>query len=309
MAEHHIGPETFHQKWDRDRAPALTIAEGDSVIFETPEVSGGHVRFGAPTSEVLPLSPERLAPLVGPVFIKGARPGDVLKIDILDIRPGSWGWSAIMRNAGLLPEDFPDYYIKYWDLSNGQDTEFRRGIRIPLDPFCGIMGLARDEPGEFSILPPGPFGGNMDIRHLTKGATLFLPVQVAGGLFSSGDCHAAQGDGEVCVTGIECPMRFVLRFDVQRGRRLPGPQFVTPGPLTRKYDSKGYYATTGIEPDLMVATKNAIRFMIDHLGDTHGLSREDAYILCSIAVDLKISEVVDRPNWVVSAYLPLSIFS
>ena len=288
--------------------PAIEVRPGDTVVFETAEVSGGQIRPGVDLAASLPLDSDRIYPLGGPVFVAGAKAGDVLEVEILTMNPGDWGWSAILPNAGLLPEDYPTPYVKFWDLSNGRDTALRPDIVIPLDPFCGVMGVAPEEHGELRVLPPGPFGGNMDIRHLTKGATLFLPVHVDGALFSAGDCHAAQGDGEVCVSGIECPMTFSLRFNVRKGRSIRTPRFATTGPLTSKYDAAGYYATTGIAPDLMVAAKTALREMIDHLVETYRLSREDAYILSSAAVDLKISEVVDRPNWIVSAYVPRSIF-
>jgi acetamidase/formamidase len=174
------------------------------------------------------------------------------------------------------------------------------------------MGVAPDDPGPIDVLPPTKGAGNIDTRHLNVGAKLYLPVFVEGGLFSAGDCHAAQGDGEVCVTGIECPMRFSLRFNVVKG----GPakpwryQFVTPpGALQPKYDEKGYYACTALGPDLMEDAKNAVRDVIDWLGREKKLSREDAYVLCSLAADLKISQIVDQPNWGVSAYLSLAVFT
>jgi acetamidase/formamidase len=241
------------------------------------------------------------------VFLKGARPGDALVVEILELRPGSWGWTGINPPAGLLPE-FTEPYLKIWSLSSDTHTDLRHDISIPLDPFCGTMGVAPDEAGSFSVAPPGKFGGNMDIRHLTSGSTLLLPVWVEGGLFSCGDAHAVQGDGEVCISAIEAPMRARLRFGLRKGLRLPSPQFATPGPLVSKFEAAGYYATTGIGPDLMEGARAAMRAMIEHLTRTYTLSREDAYVLCSVAVDLKISEVVDAPNWIVSAYLPLSIF-
>jgi acetamidase/formamidase len=171
------------------------------------------------------------------------------------------------------------------------------------------MGVAPAEPGEHFVLPPGNFGGNMDIRHLNVGATLFLPVQVEGGLFSAGDCHAVQGDGEVCVTGIECPMSFSLRFGLRKYANLPSPQFIARRtPLSVHESAAGYFATTGVGPDLLQNCKDAVRRMIDWLRAEHGLSAEDAYCLCSVAGDLKVSEVVDAPNWIVSFYMPLSIF-
>jgi len=171
--------------------------------------------------------------------------------------------------------------------------------------------VATDEEGPIDVLPPTKGAGNIDTRHLNVGAKLYLPVFMEGGLFSAGDCHATQGDGEVCVTGIECPMRFTLRFNVVKG----GPakpwryQFLTPpGSLQARSDAKGYYACTALGPDLMENAKNAIRDLIDWLGREKRLSREDAYVLCSLASDLKISQIVDRPNWGVSAYLSLAVF-
>lgn len=250
----------------------------------------------------------RVYPLAGPLFIRGAGPGDVLEVTVLDLRPGNWGWTAILPGFGLLSEDFPEPHLHIWDLTSRTHASLRRDIRIPLDPFLGTMGVASDEAGAFPVMPPGKFGGNMDIRHLTKGATLLLPVWVDGALFSCGDAHAVQGDGEVCISAIEAPMSAMLRFNVRKDLRLPSPQFITPGPLTPKHGGKGYYATTGISPDLMEGARAAVRAMIEHLVRAYRLGREDAYVLCSVAVDLKISEVVDKPNWIVSAYLPLSIF-
>jgi len=158
-------------------------------------------------------------------------------------------------------------------------------------------------------MPPGTFGGNMDTRQLTKGTTLFLPVQVPGALFSCGDAHAAQGDGEVCVTGLESPMYGALRFTVQKGRTILAPQYQTPpGSLTREVDGGAWYGTTGVGGDLYVAAQDAIRAMVAHVSQTYGMSGEDAYLLASLCVDLKISEIVDAGQYIVSALLPLAVF-
>ncbi len=178
------------------------------------------------------------------------------------------------------------------------------GGRVPLKPFCGTIGLAPAEPGPHSIVPPRRVGGNMDIRDLSEGTVLYLPVEVAGALFSLGDTHAAQGDGEVCGTAIESPMTVALRFELEKDAGLAFPRFETPGPVSRHLDEKGYHVTTGIGPDLMAATRDAVAGMIDLLGRLHGLAPEDAYMLGSVAADLRISEVVDQPNWVVSFYFP-----
>jgi acetamidase/formamidase len=308
MAEHRLARDRVHTKWNRDLAPAIEIESGDVVVFETQDVSGGQIEPGASAGTLAAIDFARIHPLTGPVFVKGARPGDILEVEIIDVQAGRWGWTGIWpRPYTLLPQEFSKPHITHWDLSNGQDTQLRPNIVIPLDPFCGVMGVAPAQSGAISVLPPARYGGNMDIRHLTRRTTLFLPVQVEGALFSTGDGHAAQGDGEVC-SGIEAPMIATLRIRFRKGRPIAGPQFITAGPLTTKYDRKGYYATTGIADDLLEAAREATRSMIAHLTTTYALTPEDAYILCSVAVDLKISEVVNAPMWVVSAYLPLSIF-
>jgi amidase len=169
------------------------------------------------------------------------------------------------------------------------------------------MGVAPAAAGLHSVVPPRRVGGNLDIRDLTAGSVLHLPVEVPGALFSVGDTHAAQGDGEVCGTAIESPMEAVLRFDLIKGANRAYPHFTTPGPVTRHIDSKGYDVTTGIGPDLMQGARDALRGMIDLLSRRHGLSPIDVYMLCSVAGDLRISEIVDMPNWVVSFYFPRAV--
>ena len=158
-------------------------------------------------------------------------------------------------------------------------------------------------------MPPGIFGGNMDTRQLVRGSTLYLPVQVEQALFSCGDAHGCQGDGEVCVTGLEAPMFAALRFTLDKGRSIPSPQYRTPAPLTRRVDSAPFYGTTGVGGDLYVAAQDAVRAMVDHIATSYDLGREDAYLLCSLAVDLKISEIVDAGQYIVSALLPEAIFA
>lgn len=309
MAEHKLDPGKIHFQWNNALEPALTVEPGDVVHCWTQEVTNGQVTPGCSAEILTRIDFDQLYPLAGPIYVEGAEPGDALSVEILALEPDDWGWNGLIPDLGLLAEDFKDPYIIHWDLSDGQSTRLRDDIVIPLQPFCGTMGVAPAEPGEHFVLPPGNFGGNMDIRHLNVGATLYLPVEVEGALFSAGDCHAVQGDGEVCVTGVECPMSFSLRFDVRKGANLPSPQFVARrNPLSAHESNQGYFATTGIGPDLMENSKNAVRRMIDWLGSEHGLSPEDAYCLCSAAGDLRISEVVDQPNWIVSFYMPLSIF-
>lgn len=311
MAEYVLDKNIFHNKWDNSLPPALEIEPGDVVHFETEEVTGGHIRPGSPASALMNIDFDKLYPLGGPIFVKGAQRGDALEVEILRLQPLDWGWTGIIPGLGLLSEDFTEPYIRHFDLTTGRTTQFRDDIWLPLQPFCGTMGVAVDEPGKFDVLPPTKGGGNIDTRHLNVGAKLHLPVWVEGGMFSAGDCHATQGDGEVCVTGIECPMQFSLRFNVIKDH-APKPFqyhfFTPPGPIQPAYDAAGYFVASVLGPDLMENAKNAIRAMIDWLEHEKGLSREDGYLLCSLAADLRISQIVDAPNWGVSAYLALSIF-
>jgi acetamidase/formamidase len=312
VREHHIGLDQIHYKWDNSLPPVVKIASGDVVHFETEEVTSGQLHPGDPSSKLATLDFDRLYPLGGPVFVEGAEPGDALEVEILKLQPGSWGWSAMLPGLGLLAADFPDPYVRYFELGNRKSAELRHDIHIPIAPFCGTMGVATDEPGPHDVLPPTKGAGNIDTRHLTAGTKLYLPVYVKGALFSAGDCHAAQGDGEVCVTGIECPMTFTLRFNVVKGGSLRpwSYHFLTPAaPLQPRSDTAGYHAVCALGPDLMENARNAVRDTIAWLQADHGLSREDAYILCSLAGDLRISQIVDQPNFGVSFYLPLSVFA
>lgn len=294
-----------HYGWDNAIPPVVEIESGDSLEFDVIDAAGGQI---GPNDTAMPvLDFGRVNPVNGPVFVKGARPGDVLEVEIQAIAPSAWGWTGIIPGFGLLADEFPDPWLQIWRIG-GDVARGIRGVTIPVRPFPGTIGVALAEPGLHSIVPPRQNGGNMDIRHLVAGSRLLLPVWVEGALFSVGDTHAAQGDGEVCVTAIECAMTATLRFGLQQGHELPECQFQTAGPLSPRTNTAAYYCTTGHGPDLHEASRQAIRHMIAHLSDTYGFSRDEAYILCSVAVDLKISEIVDAPNWIVSACLPLSIF-
>jgi acetamidase/formamidase len=209
----------------------------------------------------------------------------------------------------LLSDDFPDPYLRVFDLCHGDVAYMRDDIAIPLEPFFGTMGVCPAGASAQPVMPPGTFGGNMDTRQLVRGSTLYLPVQVDQALFSCGDAHGAQGDGEVCVTGLEAPMFAALRFSIEKGHSITGPQYRTPAPLTPRVDSAPFYGTTGVGGDLYAAAQDAIRAMIEHVTRTYGLGREDAYLLCSLVVDLKISEIVDAGQYIVSALLPEAVFS
>ncbi len=297
---HHFG-------WDNSIPPVLRVEPGETVAFEVVDASGGQLRPDSTAAEVARLDFGRVNPVTGPVFVEGAEPGDALVVEVVDFEPSGWGWTAIVPGFGLLADQFPDPWLHVSRYDEG-GVEFLPGIRLPVRPFPGTIGVAPAEPGRHSVVPPREVGGNMDVRDLTRGAVLYLPVRVPGALFSVGDTHAAQGDGEVCGTAVESPMRVRLRFDLRKGVALRRPQFSLPGPPTRHVDDRGYHVTTGIGPDLMAAARDAVRDMIDHLGQEYRLDPPAAYALCSVACDLRISEVVDAPNWVVSCYLPKSVF-
>jgi acetamidase/formamidase len=310
---HHLDRETVHREWNNALAPRLTIDPGDTVVFDTRDAADGYYSSKSTHSDVLARGPFRGHPLTGPAAVRGARPGDLLTVEILDVKPAAaFGWTAIRPGRGLMPEaEFPKPFLNIWDLTEGTHARMGREarVRVPIAPFPGVMGVALDEPGGHSTMPPRKNGGNMDIKQLVAGTTLLLPVWVDGALFSVGDAHAAQGDGEVCVTAIEMMAQVTLRFGLEAGRGFREPRFRTRGPAPSALERGPCYVTTANGPDLFANAQQAIRYMIEHLVEERGLSREEAYILCSVAVDLKISEIVDAPNWIVSAFLPETIFA
>jgi acetamidase/formamidase len=306
---HHLDAGQVQYEWNNAIPPRIEIDPGDTVVFETRDAADRFYSRASTHADVLARGPFRGHPLTGPVRVRGARPGDALVVEILEVKPADFGWTAIRPGRGLLPEaDFAKPYLQIWDLADGTHARAGKRLAVPLDPFPGVMGTALDLPGAHSTMPPRKNGGNMDIKQLTKGSTLYLPVWVDGALFSVGDGHAAQGDGEVCVTAVEMRAQVTLRFGLQPGRRLPEPQLRTTRPLATGTNTAPWYATTAHGPDLFAAAQQAVRHMIHHLATERGFSREEAYIICSVAADLKISEIVDAPNWIVSAFMPDSIF-
>ncbi|KAJ9139339.1 Formamidase [Coniochaeta hoffmannii] len=339
----HISPTNRHLKWSQSLTPALTVPSGAEVTFDL--LDGGHNQI-RPDNEVTALRDFDFSmtdPAFGPVYVEGAEPGDVLRVDFLDLRPGAYGWTALLPGFGLLADD-PEFaaatpQLKIWDLTEAGTVARPRGsskkrlavlkpgVAVPIRPFLGVCGVAPAQAGaELSTIPPyAGSGGNMDCRDLsTVGATLYLPVNVPGALFSCGDGHAAQGDGEVCGTAIETPMTARLRLTVEKaaereargwrdGRGLGCPHYVT-APKGREEiedeveSDKGEYAALGIHEDIREASKMAVRGVIDWLESEKGLSRVEGYMLCSVASKLRMSEVVDMPNYAVSCALPLSVF-
>ena len=304
----HVARDQNHLAWDPAIPPVATVASGAIVEFDCLDSSNGQLTADSTTADVATLDFSRVDQVTGPVEVTGARPGDTLQVDILELAPADWGWTASIPGFGLLADDFSEPHYKVTALPGPTGrAEFWPGVRVPLAPFCGEIGVA-PLTGPLSTIPPDLHGGNMDTRHLIAGSTLFLPVFVAGARFSIGDGHATQGDGEVSGTAIETPMRAVVRLTVRTDIHVTGPEFVAAADPNAELRAGRRYATDGIGPDLLVAGRDAVRRMIDWLGREHGLTPIQAYLLCSVAVDLHISEIVDVPNYVVTAYCPLGIF-
>jgi acetamidase/formamidase len=302
-AHHHFG-------WDHAIPPVKTVAPGTTIEFECVDSAGGQFNPDSTSADVTALDFGKINPVTGPIFVDGAEPGDALKIRIEGFKPSGFGWTANIPGFGLLSDQFKDPALHIWkyDPETLAPSLFSKYGKVPLKPFAGTIGNALAEPGLHSVVPPRRVGGNLDIRDLAAGATLYLPVEVAGALFSIGDTHAAQGDGEVCGTAIESPMNATVTLDLVKNAGLETPRFTTPGPVTNHLDTHGYEVTTGIGEDLMAGARDALSRMIDLLCKTHGMSPVDAYMLCSVCGDLRISEIVDMPNWVVSFYFPRVVF-
>ncbi|KAI0919458.1 hypothetical protein AcV5_001516 [Taiwanofungus camphoratus] len=316
MSIHAIKRSQSHLAWDNSIPPVLRVASGDTVTFDCLDASNGQITPASTVSTIASLVFSQLDQVNGPVYINSAQPGDTLRIDVLSVETAEWGWTGCIPGFGLLADEFPEPALKIWMLqkSAGESQEYgfawfdeARGIKIPLRPFAGEMGVAPGEKGAFSTIPPYKTGGNIDTRHLAAGSTLYLPVEVEGALFSIGDGHAAQGDGEVCGTAIETPMKVTVRLTVLRDKHyITTPHFSS---TTSNPSTEEYYCTTGVDSDIREATRAAVRNMITFLGAEHGLDRVEAYMLCSVACDIRMHEVVDMPNYVIGMMMPKSIFT
>ena len=292
--------------WDRDEPPAMTVAPGAVVELQLRDASDGQLGRTSVADDVAGLDPDRANPLTGPVAVDGAEPGDTLVVHVEAVDTADWGWTAVIPDFGLLSDDFPAPYLTLSRLA-GDTVEFgSTGITIPRRPFIGTIGVAPAAPGRHGTIPPLPTGGNLDCRDVRPGATLRLPVAVPGALLSAGDAHAAQGDGEVCGTAVETSATVRLRLDLERGPGSALPHLSVPAETA---PAGARHATLGVADDLMVATRDATRAMVEWLTATHGLTPVDAYQLCSVIGDLRIREVVDAPNWVVSLDVPLAVLA
>ena len=284
-----------HNKFSSAIPPVLTVRSGAVIEALTEDASDKQFSLESDVSAVETLDFEPIHPLTGPVFVEGAEPGDMLAVTLHEIEMGEWGWQAIVPGFGYLADEFTEPALKTYKLGKDATTiEFAEGITIPLNPFPGVMGVAPATDEMLSTIPPRANGGNMDDPNIVEGTTVYFPVFVEGALFSIGDAHAVQGHGEVCGTAVEAPMRFVYELNlIKGGRTIQEPQ----------YETDEYYAVTAFGTTLDEAAKQATRYMIDYLVEVHGLSREDAYMLCSLAGDLKIAEVVDVPHVLVTMHI------
>ncbi|MDQ1488395.1 MAG: formamidase [Actinomycetota bacterium] len=353
-------PHTGHNRWHPDIPPALRCQPGDELVLDTRDTFDGFFDARSSTKDVEQADFGLVHPLTGPVFVDGARPGDLLVAEILEVIPQPFGFTAQVPGFGFLRDDFPEPYLVRWELADGWAiSEDLPGIRIAGAPFMGVVGVAPSRdlletasareadlaarggvalppdaagavPADPAIaaealrtIPPREHGGNIDIKQVTAGTRLLLPVWTEGALFSAGDAHFAQGDGESCGTAIEMAATLRVRLDLRPGRaaereiRTPCYERDAPGPSDFAPPGR-YFATTGMclardgrneFEDLTLAARNALDAMINHLGHEYGYTRQQAYAICSVAVDLKISQVVDLPNVIVSAFLPLDIFA
>jgi acetamidase/formamidase len=298
MTEHVLAAEATHSRWNRALPPRLEIDPGDTVHFQCVEAAGNQVRPGMSLEDLATIDRGRIHALTGPVFIRGAQPGDVLEIEILNLAHHGWGYSMLVPGLGFLKDRFSQPFLFHWELLPSETRSLAPAV-VPLRPFCGVMGVAPAVDGESRTRPPGPFGGNMDIRELCAGARLYLPVFNPGALFSCGDGHAAQGDGEVCINGIECPLDATLRFHLHRGHTLTAPLIESRAPQdTANSDA---WIVVESDEDPLRAARNATSRMVDLLMRLWGLTDVHAYILCSVAMHLRLSQVVNEPMITVSA--------
>ena len=352
-------PGTGHNRWHPDIAPILEAEPGEEVVLETRDAADGQIRPGMTVEDLVHLDAKVAHPLTGPVYVKEAQPGDLLEVEYLDIVPQAYGWTRFRPGIGFLRDLFPDPYLVHWEMKDGRATSRELpGIRIPDGSFMGTAGIAPSQaqleawqrreadlmrrggivfppdPQDavpsaeplasrgLRTIPPRENCGNVDAKQLTRGARLFIPVNVPGALYSVGDGHFAQGDGECCITAIEMGATVAVRFRVQEGeasrRGIRWPRFAHPGYFAPPEWAvpRNFIATVGMPvrddgtqegEDLTLAARNALLRMIELL-EERGWTRAQAYVICSVAVDLRVSNVVDLPNVTVSAFLPEAIF-
>ncbi|MEE8518564.1 MAG: acetamidase/formamidase family protein [Dehalococcoidia bacterium] len=352
-------PEKGHNRFHPEIRPVLEVEEGEEMVFETRTSMDNQFTPATTAADFASMDSLRVHPLTGPVYVRGAQPGDLLEVEFLAIETGRWAYTGVMPGRGYLRDTMDKGLLAHWDLADGWATSAQvPGVRIPSAPFMGIAavapshellrtwnrreaataasgGLAQPPNAKSAVpgggpvaeeaartIPPRENGGNMDIKQSTVGSKLLLPVFTDGALFSTGDGHFAQGDGEVCIHAVETDCTVSVRFRVlkgeaeRRGIRAPRLQHESYEPAAGFAGPRRFTATVGLSlredgsnpsEDLNSACRHALLQMIDVLQE-RGYTREQAYIICSVAVDLKISQIVDAPNMTVTAVLPEEIF-
>jgi formamidase len=350
-------PDRCHTRWHPDIPPVLTCQPSDEVLIETRDAVDGQFTLDSTNDDVLRADRSIVHPLTGPIRVDGAEPGDVLAVEVLEVVPSSFGYTAQIPGFGFLADEFPEPFLVRWEVDGRwAASPDMPDVRVPAAPFMGTMGVAPSRSLLGSIAareralkaagadvampdpngavpatepiasqglrtkPPRENGGNLDVRAMGVGTTILFPVWVEGANLSVGDGHVAQGDGEVCGTAIETAATVRVRLDLRPGAARQGdlrdvafetPAQVVPrgGPAFSTTGLSVYTADGGMPGDLTQAARAALRNMIAHLVVERGLSRRQAYALCSVVVDLTVAEVVDLPNAVVTATLPLDVFT
>ncbi len=305
MTEHTLFAVPTHSVWDNSLAPRLHINSGDRVLFQCLDSSGAQITPGMSSAQFDRIDRNRIHALTGPVFVDGAQPGDVLEVSVLSTRHCGWGWTSTIAGLGFLKARFHESSLFHWHL-DGEITRSLAPATVPLRPFLGVMGVARPDVGSFRTRPPGNFGGNLDVRELCAGSKLYLPVLVAGALFSCGDGHAAQGDGEVCINGIEAPLDVTLGFHLHKHQPLDGPLVESSDQVAPDSPADSWIVVAS-ETDLLDAAQSATNRMIDLLVSRWGFTELHAYLLCSVALKLRLSQVVNEPMFTVSGAIAKSI--
>jgi len=302
--QHSIHANQHHFGWDNSIPPEMVVPSGTDITVETLDSSAAQFGPRSTIEDLIALDFSRVNPVTGPIYVEGAEPGDSISITFNAFRGQGWGWTANIPGFGLLTEDFPEPELNMWafDKENPLKAQFRSGLEVPLRPFVGTVGLALAESGNHSVIPPRHVGGNLDIRDMCVGTTIMLPVEVLGGLLSIGDTHAAQGDGEVCGTAIESPFDVDITIDRIKGAGLTTPRFITNG-SSSEHNEAGWEVTTGVGPDLLACSKDAVSRMVELLSSSLNILPVEAYMLCSVAGHLRILEIVDMPNFTVGFYM------
>lgn len=294
---------SLHKHWDRSVAPAHVISSGATIAMTCPDASNGLLSASSTAADIATIDFSHLDPLCGPIYVEGAAPGDTLAVEVLDLAMANWGWTGLLNGFGLLADEFTQPYFRSFDLT-GTDIDLY-GVKFPLQPMMGVLGVAPGMPGEFASITPTCAGGNIDVRYLTAGATIYLPVFNDGALLSGGDGHGLQGEGEISGTAIEAPMTATLKVSLLKGQALRAPVLDI---STRRYTETEYRDFLGIGPDLFQAARDATRFAVDALARHLQIEPFEAYAMLGMVGELRVHEIVDQPNWIVGCMIPRRLF-